>query len=547
MTSPAESRALTRLLSDRAVFIAAMEQASEAIIVTDADAAIIYANATALGTSGYGLAEVIGQNPRIFGSGLHEPGFFDAMWAHLGGGQTWRGVLVNRRKNGEVYEEAVTITPVYDGEGDLIAYVGSKRDLTVERRLEQDLSRRKSDRTDMVQLMNRVRQSDSIEGTAAAFCEAVAHIEGIDGAIVFLLQDDGTVIAVNADPVSLPGLEFGRHVPVVGLEEILALTQQGPWFLDLSDTTLPARFGADLIGAMVDMGITASGYVGMRWAGEITGLVSVATVRPDGPEWLRSNTGMLEEIGSFAGVLLGAQADFFARQERLRGDILEILDNQRFHPVFQPVISLSSGTIAGYEALTRFDDDSRPDTRVAEAHEVGLGPRFEAAIATMAVKAARELPHDTWLSINFSAAAILDGHAAQTVMKANRPVIVEITEHVAIESYPAVRKAVSRGGDVMLSVDDAGAGFASLRHILELDPDIVKLDITMIRDIDTDQARQALVTGMCHFAAQTGTTLIAEGVETQAEADMLRELGVELAQGFLFGRPVQMADVLASR
>ena len=99
----------------------------------------------------------------------------------------------------------------------------------------------------------------------------------------------------------------------------------------------------------------------------------------------------------------------------------------------------------------------------------------------------------------------------------------------------------------MLSVDDAGAGFASLRHILELDPDIVKLDITMIRDIDTDQARQALVTGMCHFASRTGTTLIAEGVETQAEAETLRELGVELAQGFLFGRPVPIDELLPPR
>jgi EAL domain-containing protein (putative c-di-GMP-specific phosphodiesterase class I) len=89
---------------------------------------------------------------------------------------------------------------------------------------------------------------------------------------------------------------------------------------------------------------------------------------------------------------------------------------------------------------------------------------------------------------------------------------------------------------VRVAVDDAGAGFASLRHILELQPDIIKLDIALVRDIDVDPARQALAAGLRHFAALTGTTLVAEGVETMAEANAVRSLGVELAQGYLFSR-----------
>jgi EAL domain-containing protein (putative c-di-GMP-specific phosphodiesterase class I) len=97
-----------------------------------------------------------------------------------------------------------------------------------------------------------------------------------------------------------------------------------------------------------------------------------------------------------------------------------------------------------------------------------------------------------------------------------------------------VRKAIDECGAVRVAVDDAGAGFASLRHILELEPDIIKLDIALVRDIDTDPARQALAAGLRHFAALTGTTLIAEGVETPGQAETIRQLGVEFAQGHLF-------------
>jgi len=90
---------------------------------------------------------------------------------------------------------------------------------------------------------------------------------------------------------------------------------------------------------------------------------------------------------------------------------------------------------------------------------------------------------------------------------------------------------------VKVSVDDAGAGFASMRHILELKADVVKLDIGLIRGIDSDLGRQALAAGLCHYAAETGTLLIAEGVETLEEVEAVRRLGVHQAQGFYFGRP----------
>ncbi|MEQ1703385.1 MAG: EAL domain-containing protein, partial [Ilumatobacteraceae bacterium] len=121
---------------------------------------------------------------------------------------------------------------------------------------------------------------------------------------------------------------------------------------------------------------------------------------------------------------------------------------------------------------------------------------------------------------------------------------VEITEHIEIDSYPAVREAITACAPARLAVDDAGAGFASLRHILELEPDLVKLDIGLVSGVDHDPARQALVAGLCHFSSRTGTALIAEGVETIEELRVLRELGVGFVQGYLLSRPATSGDLL---
>ena len=119
----------------------------------------------------------------------------------------------------------------------------------------------------------------------------------------------------------------------------------------------------------------------------------------------------------------------------------------------------------------------------------------------------------------------------------SRRLILELTEHVPIDDYAALRKAIKALGNADLAVDDAGAGYASLRHILELRPTFAKLDISLVRGIDADDLRQAIVAGLVYFARRSGCRLIAEGVESTREATALRQLGVEFAQGYLFGRP----------
>jgi EAL domain-containing protein (putative c-di-GMP-specific phosphodiesterase class I) len=224
--------------------------------------------------------------------------------------------------------------------------------------------------------------------------------------------------------------------------------------------------------------------------------------------------------------------------------IQAILAERSFHPVFQPIVELADRRIVGYEALTRFDDETAPDVRFAQAAHVGLGIELEMATLGAAMDGASRLTGDGWLDLNASPSLILDGSRLRAAMAgAGRPLVLEVTEHAVIDDYAALRGAIDAlGPAARLAVDDAGAGFASLRHIVELRPDFVKLDRSLVADIDGDPGRQAIVAGMRHFALATGCRLIAEGIETEAELATLRSLEIELGQGYLLGRPEPPPD-----
>ena len=150
-----------------------------------------------------------------------------------------------------------------------------------------------------------------------------------------------------------------------------------------------------------------------------------------------------------------------------------------------------------------------------------------------------------WLNINASPDVIINSPAIQSLLaEESRPLILEVTEHEAITDYAPLRAALDRlGADVRLAVDDAGSGYASMRHIIELRPTFVKLDRSLVAGIDADPARRALVGAMRHFARTSGFWLIAEGVETEAELETLRRLDIEYAQGYLLGRPEPVATI----
>ncbi|MDP9405507.1 MAG: EAL domain-containing protein, partial [Actinomycetota bacterium] len=228
-----------------------------------------------------------------------------------------------------------------------------------------------------------------------------------------------------------------------------------------------------------------------------------------------------------------------------QAELRRVLDGDGFTPVFQPVIDLARGAIVGYETLTRFADGAAPQRRFAEAARVGMGHAFERATMAAALTAAAAL-RDVWISVNVSPGFLAAGGVEGLPRSATCSLVLELTEHDPVDDYAEIRRAIQRLDGVRLSIDDAGAGYACLTHVLTLGPAFVKLDRGWVVGIDADPARQALVAGLQSFAERTGATIIAEGIETEAELATLRELGVALGQGYLLGRPRPATALVAS-
>lgn len=209
---------------------------------------------------------------------------------------------------------------------------------------------------------------------------------------------------------------------------------------------------------------------------------------------------------------------------------------------YQPIYSLVTGDLAAVEALARFSltPVRPPDRWFAEAHTVGLGVELELAAVEAALRGADELPFEVPLTLNVSPSVLLRPELLDLVASApEQLLVVEVTEHAAVEDYQRLCDAISalRERGVRLAIDDAGAGFASMRHIVRLVPDVIKLDMTLTRDIHLDPVRRSLAASLVSFAEQIGALLVAEGVEQSEELTTWQELGAHAAQGYLLGRP----------
>jgi EAL domain-containing protein (putative c-di-GMP-specific phosphodiesterase class I) len=222
-----------------------------------------------------------------------------------------------------------------------------------------------------------------------------------------------------------------------------------------------------------------------------------------------------------------------------RTQIASIIDHGAFHPVFQPIVDLATHDVVGHEALSRFDSGRSPELVFFDAHAVGLGLELELATLRAAVGAAVAIAPGRWLSLNVSPSLLEDPAPLREIVRAaDRPVILEITEHAIVTDYDVFRASVrALGHDIRLAVVDAGAGVANFGHIVDVGPDFVKLDPGLIRRVNGHLGRQALIVGMRYFSRASGCRLVAEGIETEAEARTLAELGVEFGQGYHFGAP----------
>ena len=236
--------------------------------------------------------------------------------------------------------------------------------------------------------------------------------------------------------------------------------------------------------------------------------------------------------------------DCQARTNGMREQIETVLNGAGFGMVFQPIHSLKTGRIHGCESLSRFADGDRslasPSDWFAAAADIGLGEELELHAIRHALAALPMIPRDVYLSVNSSPETAASGKLDGLLKGLPRErMVIEITEHIEVADYAVLEEALARLRPLArIAIDDVGAGYSGLRHIVDLHPDLLKLDMSLTRQVDRDPARGALAHAMVDFAARVGCSIVAEGVETAEEATALRKLGIGFAQGYLYNRPV---------
>jgi EAL domain-containing protein (putative c-di-GMP-specific phosphodiesterase class I) len=403
-----------------------------------------------------------------------------------------------------------------------------------ERTASERLTSAMSERAATTVSLARLEAGETIEVTAGRICAEALRIDGIDTAVLFAFGPGGVVPIAQSGPSCRP-VAIGEPLPKNSGLELQEHAEFGLWLESWTGRVARDEFDE----ATIASGLRAEALAPLMWNNETIGVLSMGAISVANAQRLADRLATLTEFSVMSAAVLGPKLSERWSRDVLRAEVQNVIDTHAFKPVFQPVVDLVTGACVGFEALTRFADGTRPDLRFMAADKVGMMVELEKACLDEQVIQARRLPEGCFVSLNVSPAlATMLDPLMRVITATDRAVVLEVTEHVEIEDYPSLMAALDQVRPyAMLAVDDAGAGYAGLHHILELRPQYVKLDISLVRNIDNDPARQAMVTGMARFAENVGCSLIAEGIETENELTALRLLNIQYGQGYFLARP----------
>jgi len=528
---------------------AALEATANAVVITDRDGHVEWVNRAFTDLTGFELAEVRGQTPRVLKSGIQSDFYYEKMWETILGGHVWRGELYNRRKDGTVYVEEQTITPVTGVDGSIRHFVAVKQDVTQRRRTEErirylalhdpltDLGNRRAVEESLERVVARARR-----GTPGSLLlldldhfkvvnDTLGHAAG-DTVLVELARLLGTLRRPGDEIARIGGDEF-----VLVLEGIPA--EAGRMVAErLRRAVHEHRF--EVGNRRFDLGVSL-GVVpidGRLNAAELLALADAALYSA-------------KERGRNRVVLVDASVTPTPLSEASvwASRVKDALRDRRFVLAYQPILRLETGRTAHYEALIRLRDDGGglvgPGAFLPAAEQFGLLPQLDTWVVdeVLDVLGKRD---DVEIFVNLSGASLgEEGHLLSIEERIRESGIgtgrlaFEVTETTAVRDMIAAREWMRRLRDLgcRFALDDFGIGFSSFSYLQSLPADYVKIDGSFIRDLDTNLANRALVKAIDTVAHTLGKETIAEQVENLGSVAVLRELGVEFGQGFALGEP----------
>jgi EAL domain-containing protein (putative c-di-GMP-specific phosphodiesterase class I) len=292
-----------------------------------------------------------------------------------------------------------------------------------------------------------------------------------------------------------------------------------------------------------------------RTTGEVYGMFCCSSLKPNTSLNAR-DLNIVTMFAALAAKSLNQHLDIAEHRANLRRQVTDMMQGEKMTVHLQPIVSLRSGEVRAFEALSRFSSPrngiSAPSTVEAwfeQARTADLQVPFELNAIRLALPNLPLLPPKVYLSVNVSPATLSSPKFREALdhVPPNR-IFVELTEHVQIAETPALLNQLNwlRSRGIGIAIDDVGAGYAGLSTIIKLRPNVIKLDRSLVRDIDLDPAKQSLVQALFHFAEQVEAYMIAEGVERVDEHRVLAGLGARLGQGYLYGRPGPADQVIAA-
>ena len=548
-----------RKISEEGLQLAAMvyECSTEGIVVTNVDNTIIAINPAFEKTTGYSSNEVIGQNPRILKSGRHEQDFYEAMWELLRNTGHWQGELWNKRKDDSFYMAWLTISTIYNDDKSVRYYVALSSDIT-ERKESEKLIWQQANFDALTGLPNRnmfrehlvqdIRKSHRSGLPMALLLLDLDHFKDVNDT---LGHDMGDIMLQEAARRLRSCVRDSDIVARIGGDEFTVILG------DVHDHGMVDRVAQNILQKMSDPFELKGELVHISASAGITFYPDDATEIED----LLKNA----DQAMYAAKKHGRNRSHYfapsmqeAAQTRMRliSDLRAVLNGNQFTLHYQPIVKLADGTIHKAEALIRWHHPLRglinPADFIPIAEETGMIIDIGDWVFREASKQAaywRKMHHpDFQISINMSAVqfrndggmfnAWLD-HLRELGLN-GQSMVVEITESLLLDAASSVSKDLItfRDAGIQVAIDDFGTGYSSLAYLKKFDIDYIKIDQSFITNLAAGSDDMALCEAIIMMAHKLGMKVIAEGVETEAQRDLLLSIDCDYAQGFLFSRPL---------
>ena len=543
----------------------AVEQTAESIYITDAQGVIEYVNPAFERITGYRRAEVLGKTPSLFKSGRHAPEFYERIWQTILAGEVYSDILINRRKDGTLYYEEKSITPLFDEKGQITHFISTGKDITERMQAEERLHHLAYHDV-LTDLPNRALFMDRLSHALSR-----RHEKGSRIAVMFLDVDRFKTINDTL------GHDSGDRLLQCFARMLSNCVREG-------DTV--ARFGGD------EFAILLEDVSSLQAVAHIADKIKEALVRPfkaDGQDlYVTTSIGisLYPDDGADAETLLKyADAAMYRAKEVGRNNhqfyaadmsaqdmerltmehgLRHALANDEFFLVYQPQVDVRSGRITGAEALLRWQSPElglvSPVKFIPLLEDTGLILEVGEWVLRSACQAAKQwgrlVGEPFRIAVNVSGRQFYEPDLNIIVARIleetgldEELLELEITESVLMQNDQASLDnlhALHRLG-VHLAIDDFGTGYSSLSYLKRFPVDSLKIDRSFIRDITTDPDDATIVSAITVMAHRLNLTVIAEGVETEEQLAFLQHCACDAMQGFLFSKPLaasEMRDLL---